>query len=174
MQSGLSSEQGRLVRVLFVRISQMPADAALQLELRHKPVRYNAAMPLRLIRFLAVAIALVLPIQGIAAVTAAQCMALSHHQDAAGHAGHGEAKGAESGHDHSMHSHDESAGSAASDEADKGSHCGPCTACCASASIAGPAGLSILSRASTAPCVFSQFAPPSVPLDGLDRPPTAL
>ena len=133
-------------------------------------------MPLRFIRFLAVAIAFVLPIQGVAAVTAAQCMAFGHHQDAAGDANHGDAQpGGESGHDHSLHSHDEAAGNADSDDAGgNGSHCGPCTACCASASIAGPAGLSIVSRASNAPYVFSQFAPPSVPLDGLDRPPTAL
>ena len=132
-------------------------------------------MPLVLIRFVAFAIALAVPIQGMAAVTAAQCMTLSHHQDAAGHAGHGDAQEGESGHDHSMHSHDGAAGNTDSDESgSNGSHCGPCTACCASASIAGPAGLSILCWASSAPYVFSQFAPLSVPLDGLDRPPTAL
>ena len=132
-------------------------------------------MSSRLIRFLAFVVALAVPIQGMAAVTAAQCMALSHHQDAAGHAGHGDANGPESGHDHSKHSHDEAAGHGDSDDAgSNGSHCGPCTACCASASIAGPVGLSLLSWASNAPYVFSQFAPPSVPLDGLDRPPTAL
>ena len=133
-------------------------------------------MPLKLIRFLAVAIALVVPIQGMATVLAAQCMALGHHQDAAGQGSHGETQEGQDRHDHSMHSHqDEAAGNDGSDEAgSNGSHCGPCTACCASASIAGPAGLSILSSASNAPYVFSQFAPPSVPLDGLDRPPTAL
>ena len=131
-------------------------------------------MSLRLIRFLAFVVALAVPVQGVAAVTAAQCMALAHHQDGTGHAGHSDAQGGESGHDHSMHSHHEAAGNTDSDEAGSGSHCGPCTACCASASIAGPAGLSILSWASSAPYVFSQFAPPSVPLDGLDRPPTAL
>jgi hypothetical protein len=134
-------------------------------------------MPLGLIRLLAIAIAFVLPIQGVAAVTAAQCMALGHHQDAAGHGNHGDAQpGGEAGHDHATHAHaDDDASNAGSDEAGgKGSQCGPCTACCASASIAGPAGLSIVSWASNAPYVFSQFAPLSVPLDGLDRPPTAL
>jgi hypothetical protein len=131
-------------------------------------------MPLRLIRFLAFAIAFVLPIQGLAAVTAAQCMALGHHQDAAGHGNHGDAQpGGEAGHDHAMHARaDDDSGDAGSDETGgKGSHCGPCTA---SAAIAGPATLSIVSRASNAPYVFSQFAPLSVPLDGLDRPPAAL
>ena len=134
-------------------------------------------MPLGLIRVLAVAIAFVLPTQGVAAVTAAQCMALGHHQDATGHGNHADAQpGGEGGHDHAMHAHaDDDAGNADSEEAgSNGSHCGPCTACCASASIAGPAGLSIVSWASNAPYVFSQFAPPSVPLDSLDRPPTAL
>jgi hypothetical protein len=133
-------------------------------------------MPLSLVRFLALVIALVVPIQGMAAVMAAQCMAFGHHQGAAGHGSHGDADEGQGDHDHAMHSHqDDATGNDGADESgSNGSHCGPCTACCASASIAGPAALSILSLASNAPYVSLQFAPPSVPLDGLDRPPTAL
>ena len=108
-----------------------------------------------------VLVALAVPLQGAAAVTAGQCMSLS--QD---------------GHPHSAssHSHADEGGSKAVDdgEGSGGAHCGPCTACCASASIAGPGALSILSAASNAPYFFSQFPPIGVQPDGVDRPPLAL
>ena len=131
-------------------------------------------MRLRLIRFLAVVIALVVPLQGMAVVVAGQCMAFGHHDGAtAGHDNHGQDA---DGHDHASHSHaDDTTSSAHSDEADGNSaHCGPCTACCASASITGPAGVPILSSASNAIYVFWQFPPIGVQPDGLDRPPLAL
>jgi hypothetical protein len=126
-------------------------------------------MRLELVRLLALAIALALPIQGVAAITAGLCMAFGEHH------------GAVSGHDavdHSTHSHthgDEADSQPHGDEdSGNGSHCGPCTACCASASIAGPAGISIASSASTAPYAFAQFPPLGVQPNGLFRPPLAL
>src|SRR5688572_28323137 len=101
-------------------------------------------MLLRTFRLFAVALlALTLPVQGMAAVTAAQCMAVGHHQDGSSpdhdHAEHGaDDQG------HASHSHSDGASAQDSDESGKSSHCGPCTACCASASIAGPARISFL------------------------------
>jgi hypothetical protein len=118
-------------------------------------------MHLKLCRRLVLAIALVVPLQGMAAVMVGQCMALGHHDSA-------------DRHDHATHSHSGDAGSEQSDHGSDKAHCGPCAACCASASIAGPAALSILSAASTAPYVVSQLPPIGVQPDGLDRPPLAL
>lgn len=129
-------------------------------------------MCLRLFRLLAVALALVVPLQGMAVVAAGQCMAFGHHE-AAGYDSHGQAP---NGHDHAAHSHaDGTPGTAQTDEGDgSGAHCGPCTACCASASITGPSGVSILPSPSKAAYVFWQFPPIGVQPDGLDRPPLAL
>jgi hypothetical protein len=130
-------------------------------------------MPLRLIRLLAIAIALAVPIQGMAGITAGQCMALGHHQDTSGHDSH--AQDGQAGPDHAAHSHSDEAGKADNEGGDgSAAHCGPCTACCASASITGPAGISIPSSLSNAEYVFSQFPPLGVQPDGLDRPPLAL
>jgi hypothetical protein len=125
---------------------------------------------LRIFRIIAVVLlALSVPVQGMAAVTAGQCMAFGHHQDGAGqedgHAGNGTEK-----HDHAAHSHSDDGAKQDGDT----SHCGPCTACCASASIAGPAGLAIPASASNAPYVFSQSPPLGVQPDGVYRPPLAL
>lgn len=141
-------------------------------------LRYNPAMRLRLIRLLAIVIALVVPLQGMAVVVAGQCMAFGHHEAVAGHDSHshGQAAHVQDNHDHADHSHaDDTASSAQSDESSgNGAHCGPCTACCASASIAGPGGVSILSSPFNAKYVFWQFPPIGVEPDGLDRPPLAL
>ena len=127
----------------------------------------------RLLRFFAVALlALTLPVQGMAAVTAAQCMAVGHHQDG-GSPDHDHAENA-ADQDHTSLSHSDGNSAEDRDGGDKSSHCGPCTACCASASIAGPTRLSILSSPSTSKYVFSQQPPPGVQLAGLDRPPLAL
>lgn len=133
-------------------------------------------MRLRLIRLLAVVIALVVPLQGMAVVVAGQCMAFGHHEATAGHDNHGQSADGQDGHDHASHSHaDDTTSTAQADEGDGSSaHCGPCTACCASASIAGPAGVSVLSSPSNAKYVFWQFPPIGVQPDGLDRPPLAL
>ena len=124
-------------------------------------------MPLKLLRVFALLIAVVVPVQGVAAVVAGLCMANGHHEPMS--AANGEP------HDHSSHSapHEKAPGGEASEDG-KSAHCGPCTACCASASIAGRAGIALPSLPSAAPYVFAQYPPPSVLLDGLDRPPLAL
>ncbi len=140
---------------------------------------YYSSMRLRLIRLLTIVVALAVPLQGLAAVVAGQCMAFGHHST--GDESHSHGQGSqdgqvEPGHDHAAHSHaDETGSTAQSDESDgNAAHCGPCTACCASASITGPAGVSILSSPSNTTYVFSQFPPIGVQPDGLDRPPLAL
>jgi hypothetical protein len=130
---------------------------------RSKRLRYNPLMPRSFFRLLAVLLlALTIPVQGMAAVAGAQCMALAHHEDAGGQ-------------EHHAHAHDDadSHESATHDESSN-NHCGPCTACCASASIAGPLGHPILSSPSNTKYVFFQSLPPGVEPDGLDRPPLAL
>jgi hypothetical protein len=126
---------------------------------------------LTLFRILAIAIALVVPVQGMATVMAGLCMGAGHHQDAGarGHAAHGG-----DGSDHGAHSHDEHGLNAEAGDDGKTAHCAPCAACCASASIAGTTGVWIVSLPSSAAYVFSQSPPPSVLLDELDRPPLAL
>ena len=135
-------------------------------------------MSVRLIRLLALAIAIVLPIQGMAAVTLGQCMALGHHQPAEAHEGNGLAQdGADDHHDAGpSHSHSDEAGNKVDgdESGSKGSHCGPCTGCCAAASIAGAVGVLIPSSPSEAPDVFAQLPPPGVQPGGLYRPPLAL
>ena len=128
-----------------------------------------------LFRFFAVlALALAIPAQGMAAVTAGQCMAFGHHQDGGGSQDHEDAKEGADGHDHAAHSHAADSEAEQGDDGSKNSHCGPCTACCASASIAGRAGLSIPSSASYTKYIFSQFPPLGVQPHGLDRPPLAI
>jgi hypothetical protein len=132
-------------------------------------------MRLRLVRLLAVVVALVVPLQGMAVVVAGQCMAFGHHEATAGHDSDGQAPdGEEEGHDHAAHSHAHDTAAQSDESGGNGPHCGPCSACCASASISGPAGVSILSSPSNATYVFSQFPPIGVQPDGLDRPPLAL
>ena|SRR5688572_24595318 len=126
------------------------------------------SVALKFFRPFAVVIAIVLPVQGMAAVVAGVCMAMGHHEGV--HTASSEA------HDHSSHTaseHDETPSSEATEDA-KSAHCGPCTACCASASIAGTTGIALPSLPSAAPYIFAQYPPPSVPLEGLDRPPLAL
>jgi len=131
-------------------------------------------MPRAFFRLLAVLLlAITIPVQGMAAVTAAQCMAVGHHQDGAGQDDHAHDQAAADGHEQPSHSHSD-AGDANQGDDGKQSNCGPCTACCASASIAGPARLSILTSPSNVAYVFSQLPPPGVQPDGLDRPPLAL
>ena len=132
-------------------------------------------MRLKLIRIVALLIALIVPVQGMAVVVATLCTALGHHQEAVDHVAAGDSQETQVDHDHSAHSHHDGAGDTSPEGAGtNGSHCGPCTACCASASISGPVRLSIPAGVSAAPYVFFQSPPFSVQLDGLDRPPTAL
>lgn len=132
-------------------------------------------MVLKLIRLLAVAMALVIPLQGMAALAAGICMSAGHHQGAAADEGH-----AAHGHDadeHAVHSHDETVGEASAAEAgDAGetAHCGPCAACCASASIAGAVAFMIAAPPTHPQYVFSQHPPLGFQPRALDRPPLAL
>jgi hypothetical protein len=117
--------------------------------------------------FRAIAIALLavtVPLQGLAGVVSAQCMAIGHHADT-GLAGHTHEGGEANSHDHAAEQ---------STDGTKSSHCGPCTACCASASIASAVALVISPSLSSTLYVFSQLAPPAVEPDGVDRPPLPL
>ncbi len=126
-------------------------------------------VPLKLLRFFALLIAIVLPVQGMAAVMAGLCMTMGHHE--AMQAADGDS------HDHSSEAaaaHHEAPSSGQASEDEKFAHCGPCTACCASVSIAGPLGIALPLSISSAPHVSAQYPPPSVPLAVLDRPPLAV
>lgn len=117
-------------------------------------------MRLRLIRVLAVLVAVVLPLQGMATVAAGQCMALGHHQDAGSEA--------------ADHAHPAEPDTGHADEAADNGHCGPCTACCATASIAVADRIPLLPAAAEAAYAFRQSSPPGVDSDSLYRPPLSL
>lgn len=130
-------------------------------------------MPKSFFRLLAVLLlALSIPVQSMAAVTAGQCMAAGHHQKGAGQENDAHEHDGAGGQHQASHSHSDE--SAPAGEEGRSAHCGPCTACCASASIAGPAGVSIAFSPLEAKYVSSQWPPPGVQVDGLDRPPLAL
>jgi hypothetical protein len=129
---------------------------------------------LLILRFLALAMALVVPLQGMAAASAGICMSLGHHDTTAADHAHGEQAGQHDAHDHAMHSHSDGEQASAGDAAGDASHCGPCMACCASASIAGPLALAIASSQPHLHDVFSQYPPLGVEPAGLYRPPLAL
>jgi hypothetical protein len=103
-------------------------------------------MPHGLKRFLLVlAIALAVPVQGFAAVSAGLCMVLGHHGEQADH--HGDA-----GH----------------------GSCGPCLGCCASPAIASSATIALSLAPKTAPAAVARIQPADVQPAPLDRPPRAL
>lgn len=109
-------------------------------------------------------LALLVPLQGAAAVAAGQCMATGHHQDGGG-SDHSHSPDGADGHGDSHHdSHDDG----------KASHCGPCAACCASASIAGSPALPILATAADTKYLSFQLSPRAVQPHGIDRPPLPL
>lgn len=113
----------------------------------------------------AFALALAIPLQGAAAVTAGICMAIGHH-DAAGAPGPHD-HGAEDGHhaDDSM-PHDDGGSDSA--------HCAPCVACCAAASIAPAAQVFMLQDFPAAAVAAVQYLHPGFLPEKLDRPPLAL
>ena len=121
-------------------------------------------MPINIARLLvALVLALAIPLQGMASVTAGVCMAMGHH-DAGMPASHDHGHDA----DHSApHDHD-------TDGSDSSAHCAPCVACCAAASIAPAASLTLPEAAPAAALaalipLHSGFLP-----EELDRPPLAL
>jgi len=129
-------------------------------------------LPVKLLRLIAVIAALVVPLQGIAAVAAGICMSMGHHQSAAADGGHGEQ--GHDGHDHATHSHSDTGEASAADFGEGKPHCGPCMACCASASIAGPVAFPISASTFHPQYLFSQYPPLGVEPHGLYRPPLAL
>ena len=118
-------------------------------------------MPLKLLRLLAVVVALVVPLQGMASVMAGQCMAFGHHDAPMSHTDVGHA-----GHDGHQGGEPES----------KASHCGPCAACCASASMVAPSITAANSISTTTDAPYSvTFLPPArLALGKLNQPPLAL
>jgi hypothetical protein len=103
------------------------------------------------------------PFQAALAVSAAQCMALQHHQDLGGHDAHAH-------HDGQQHSHGAPQSNPHHDK-DSGSHCSPCAGAAAIASAINPV--------SAATVHGTVNAVPDRPLPGdlpsrLDRPPLAL
>jgi hypothetical protein len=120
-------------------------------------------MPLKLARLLAVVVALVVPLQGMASVMAGQCMAFGHHDAPMEHADAGSKHDA---HDHEHEAHE-------SPET-KSPHCGPCAACCGSASMAAsPITVGAVSTVADAPYVFASLPPARLAPGELDRPPLA-
>jgi hypothetical protein len=118
----------------------------------------------RFSRLLAIAIALVLPLQGMAAVTAGVCMALHHHDVAAGatdHHGDHHAQGA-TDQDHK------------SGPTPGKTHCGPCVACCATASISSALQIFLPEPRAMDAIVVQWLSPEGYQPDGLFRPPLAL
>jgi hypothetical protein len=130
-------------------------------------------MPRAFSRILAVALlGLIVPLQGMAAVAAGQCMAFGHHEESDTRQGH--AHDSANDHGHAAQAHDHGETTPPADEGANNAHCGPCTACCATASIAAPISLSLPSFASNTKYLFLQSSPPAVELRGVDRPPLAL
>lgn len=121
-------------------------------------------------RLIVLAIALIVPLQGMTAITAAQCMALGHHKAAAGHESHAHMAGVDE-HDHAAHAQADGADDEPVDAGAKKPQCSPCTACCASASIAAPPAAAIFSELQDAAYLWPQLAPIGVLPRGLDRPP---
>jgi hypothetical protein len=108
----------------------------------------------------AFALALAIPLQGAASVTAGICMATGHHD-----------AGAPASHDHEA---DGDHHSAPHDDGSDAAHCAPCVACCAAASIA-PAAQVFLPEDSPAAAVAAlPYLHPGFLPEKLDRPPLAL
>jgi hypothetical protein len=130
-------------------------------------LRYNPPLRMTVCRFLVLAIALIVPLQGMAAVAAAQCMALGHHK-ASGHESHGQMQAE---YDHAAHQQLDEPDENSVDGSSTSAHCSPCTACCASASIAGPLWPPISPTSSDAEYLWPELPPLGVLPRGLDRPP---
>ena len=126
-------------------------------------------MPKSLFRLLVVlALALTVPVQGIAAVGADLCMALGHHGNGVAAHEHGSAGHAHEGSE-AAHHHDAGKGTDKS-----GAHCPPCASCCATTAIASFPDVFIPDRQGYSVVAehFAFFA--GAPLHRLDRPPLAL
>jgi hypothetical protein len=128
-------------------------------------------MPIKILRLLvALVLALAIPLQGAASVTAGICMATGHH-DAGAPASHDHGADATS-HDHGVDAADHH--SAPHDDGSEAAHCAPCVACCAAASIA-PAAQVFLPEDSPAAAIAAlPYLHPGFLPEELDRPPLPL
>jgi hypothetical protein len=116
---------------------------------------------------IALAIALAVPIQGLAAVTAGLCVAMGHHE-----------AGTSATHDHAAHhAHPEDASVAhAQSDGDTSSdaHCAPCVACCAAAAISASVQVFLPEPPAAAVLAPLPVSPSGFVPDKLDRPPLPL
>ena len=120
-------------------------------------------MPINIARLLvALVLALAIPLQGMASVSAGVCMAMGHHDGAPASHDYGSEA------DHSApHDHD-------TDGSDSSAHCAPCVACCAAASIAPAASLALPEPAPAAALAGLISLHPGFLPETLDRPPLVL
>lgn len=127
-------------------------------------------MSIKLVRLLvALTLALAIPLQGLASVTAGMCMATGHH-DAGAPASHDHGGDATS-HDHGG---DADHHSAPHDDGSDAAHCAPCVACCAAASIAPAAQVFLPEDPPAAAVAAVPYLHPAFLPEKLDRPPLAL
>lgn len=135
-----------------------------------KPYGRMKLMSIRFLRLLvALALALAIPLQGAASVTAGICMATGHH-DAGSPASH------DHGRDVTSHDHDGDADhpSVPHDDGPDVAHCAPCVACCAAASIAPAVQVFLLEDSPAAAVAAVPYLHPGSLPEKLDRPPLAL
>jgi hypothetical protein len=117
-------------------------------------------MSIKFLRLLiAFALALAIPLQGMASVSAGVCMVIGHH-DAGTPASHG-------------HGHDADHSAPQGDDSDP-AHCAPCVACCAAASIAPAAQLFVPESSPPAAIAALPRLHPGFLPETLDRPPLPL
>jgi len=129
-------------------------------------------MPPKLSRILiALALALVVPIQGAAAATAGLCMALGHHD--AGVASHDHAMGHGAHHVRGDHS-DADHGHEISDDTPSNAHCPPCVACCAAAAISSFPRILVPELPTASVIAAPELSYSGIQPERLDRPPLAL
>ena len=118
---------------------------------------------------------IVVPVQGVAAVSAGICRALEHHgvvtapaaERVAAHEGH-------TGHSGDGVSHEHDAAAAADGSPGPSGHCGDCAACGASAAVASIDQLATPDAPRDTVRVFTPDSPAGFLPDGLDRPPLTL
>jgi hypothetical protein len=109
----------------------------------------------------AFALALAVPLQGFAAVSAGLCMTLGHHDGGATHSHDADST------DHHHGQHDD-------EPASQSAHCPPCVACCGAAAISSAAALVLPDERAD---VLNAAGPPAfagIQPRTLDRPPLAL
>jgi hypothetical protein len=126
--------------------------------------------------FIVFALALAIPLQGLAAVTGGLCMAMGHHRDSAGHSHSIEHVQTESSGVHGLHNAHSSTGHthSESDHSPSHAHCAPCVACCAATAIAPSAFPLVPDEAPASTIVAASISFTGVSPDQLYRPPLAL